>query len=107
MSFQEMIEELVHRGIEVTLMKVNEHIWYNLNTGMKSHLWIRPGSFGVNFYEARYDESGTFTDLDELFQIAKNCMHGRDYLHHGWQKVLVEEGLITVQYHNTRIVSFN
>lgn len=107
MHFQEMIEELAMRSIEITIMKVNEYIWYNLNTGMKSHLWIRSDNSGSKYYEARYNKSGCFNDLDELYQIAKECLCGRDYLHHAWQKILVEEGLISVQYNTTRSVSFN
>lgn len=100
MTFEEIIDKLLDNGIEITLKKQDGVVWYDLNTGMKSHLWITKdedyadGPFAK--YQARYDESGTIRGWSDLMWVAKQCKYGYDFINTSWCELLVKEGMLQV-----------
>lgn len=94
MTFDELIESLMNRGIEVTLTMKDDIIWYDLNTGMKSHLRIARHNTETFKYETRYSDGIEELSWKCLIYIARHCLHGREYMTRAWQLILQEEGLI-------------
>lgn len=93
-DFNYIIEKLLKQGIEITLFWEHDKFKYNLNTGMKSHLYIFEEN-GNYCYEGRYKKTGTFFDLYELYDIVSSCMCGRDFGNQRWIDLLVESGYLT------------
>ena len=95
MTFDELIERLLHKNIQITLEIKDGVRWYNLNTGMKSDLCIAEKDDTEIRYETRYFING----IEELtwnavMKLAYSCMRGREYMQHSWQTLLTEEGLL-------------
>jgi hypothetical protein len=89
-EFEKMIDDLLDRNIEITMLKVGDQRWYDLNTKMKSHLHI--ALIGdVCVFDSRYDESGEIDDLDDLRRVGGRCMYGRDYAAEAWIEFMNEE----------------
>lgn len=97
MTFDELINSLMSRGIEVTLTIKNGTIWYDLNTGMKSHLRIAKHDDETFKYEARYTEGTEELSWKCLVYLAQHCLCGREYMRSAWQLLLEEEGLIEIE----------
>lgn len=103
MDFVDIIDRLLNEGIEITLKKIDGNVWYDLNTGMKSHLWIAPATNGEFKFSTRYSEGVEELDINQLLHLARHCLHGRDYMNGNWQRLLEKEGLIETET-VTRIV---
>lgn len=87
-DFYDLIVNLLQEGLDINMRYVDETIWYDLNTGMKSDLKITyiDGKF---LYKGRYSEiSGVFDDIDDLRSIGRECMCGRDYMSGCWADFL-------------------
>lgn len=88
-EFYKILSDLLNRGLEITMFAEDKVIWYNLNTGMKSHLHIRfEESKQCIVYRARYDETGVITDWEDLMIVVRRCDHGRGFANHVWQDIL-------------------
>jgi hypothetical protein len=94
MNFDQIIDRLLDEGIEIKLLKGDGRRWYDLDTGMKSGLWIAQGADGAHLYRGRY-KSGEFSDYFGLLVQAKQCRCGNDYANPKWIELLVSEGLLT------------
>jgi len=94
MNFDQIIDRLLDEGIEIRLLKVDGLRWYDLNTGMKSGLWIAQGADGSYLYQGRY-EADEFSDYKDLLSVVKKCRHGGDYANSKWLDLLTAEGLLT------------
>jgi hypothetical protein len=92
MTFQEIISRLLDEKIKITIFKEDGLIWYDLNTGMKSHLYIADD--GEFKYKGRYDKEGEFETFGELLRIVSGCRHGRDFANEDWMNLLVKEELL-------------
>lgn len=109
-EFDSIIASLVvDHGIQITLRKSfslsaeNVRMLYDLNTGMKSHLYIWYTD-GQAHYSGRYDTQGTFDDWYELLCAVKGCMYGGNYGDSDWLILLEQEGLLTKKV--TTVVSY-
>lgn len=88
-EFYKILSDLLNRGLEITLFAEDKVIWHNLNTGMKSHLYIRfEESKQCIVYRARYDETGVITDWEDLMTVVRGCDYGRGFANHVWQDIL-------------------
>lgn len=99
-----IIEYFVNKGIHITIDKSEDYgIYYDLNTGMKSHAHM---VFHANFIKIymRYGEHNSvdITDkssldevIEEICYIVKGCMYGRDFLNGAWEKLLIEKDILT------------
>lgn len=100
MTFDEMIDKLLDNGIEITLKKQDGVVWYDLNTGMKSHLWIAkspdPGGDETAIAKGRYGCKGSIDTWSDLLFEVKGCLHGRDFMHSAWKELLVKEDMLEV-----------
>lgn len=98
MTFEEMIDKLLDNGIQITLHKIDGIIWYDLNTGMKSHLWIAKSPFvggdETAIYQGRYDRRGSIDTWRDLMYTAKACLHGNQYMYHAWSNLLQKEDVL-------------
>lgn len=84
-EFENLLDELLDHGIEITLKRVDGRRWYDLNSGMKSEIEVALID-GEAVWKGRYDMRGTFDDLDDLRWIGQNrLMCGRDYASAGWR----------------------
>lgn len=110
MTFEEMIYKLLDNGIEITLKKQDGVVWYDLNTGMKSHLWIakspNPGGDETAISQGRYDHKGSIDTWSDLLWEVKGCLHGRDFMAGSWQDLLVAEGMLKVTKTTTTTVNY-
>lgn len=97
MTFDELIESLLNRSIEVTLTMKDDVIWYDLNTGMKSHLRIAKHDDETFKYDTRYSEGTEELSWKCLTYLARHCLHGREYMSSAWQLLLQEEGFIEIE----------
>lgn len=78
-EFDQMIMEVVTKVTDVEIFSRDGKIWYNMNTQMKSGLYITfDEKDNVCRFEARYSE-GTIEDFDDLVSEVRNCMCGRDF----------------------------
>jgi hypothetical protein len=107
MTFDAIIDNLMDKNITISLLKEDGVVWFDLHTGMKSHLHIAKGENGKHKYRARYGVAGEFETFDELARIAASCMCGRDYLSDAWELILIDAGCLqkitqtTVSYTTT------
>ncbi len=92
MNLQNILEKLLDEGIDINLSKTDGTTWYNLNTGMKSDLYIAEVD-NQFVYKARYGVEGNFEDYHDLLYIAKSCLHGRDFADYNWLKLFKKESI--------------
>lgn len=82
--FKKIIEE----GHEVTLKYHNGHIWYDMNTGAKSELLIRPANIEEDEYYVKTRYDGVFAvsirGLPCIVSLVLRCMCDRDYADKYW-----------------------
>ena len=97
MDFVDVIYYLLSEGIDITLKKIDGNVWYDLNTGMKSKLWIAPTTNGEFKFSTRYSEGVEELSIRHLLYLARHCLHGRDYMSSAWRNLLIKEGLIEVE----------
>ena len=90
-EFAEMLMEVVKGGVEISMFYHKEGFWFNMNTGMKSHLFVTyDEEKEVCVYEGRYDVTGTIEDLDELLWAVRKCDYGRGFMNGAWVELLGE-----------------
>lgn len=95
MQVPEFIEELVKKGIEVTIGFSDKYgIYFDMNTGAKSHCHLVYNDKNILTAYMRYGEDETIRDLYDLYWCVKGCMYGRDYINSAWAKILVEEEIL-------------
>jgi hypothetical protein len=98
-NINDLITKLVEEGIEITIDKDMYGgpvgIYYDLNTGMKSHCYLTDADGTIKAY-TRYDKVHEVEDYGDLLYIVKDCMHGRNYLAGAWLKLLVKEDMLKV-----------
>lgn len=94
-EFDAIIEQLLQDGIEITLRWDNGRIIYDLNTGMKSHLYIAWDSVedAIRCW-GRYGHESTVDSFQSLLWKVKGCMHGRDFANAAWIDLLVKHGIL-------------
>jgi len=90
--------EILKAGIPVSIIYKNDGIWYDLNTGAKSHLHIYPvdgGDRGEYIIDTRYDEPHAvhIHQIQDVVWLVRHCMYGRDYANEGWIKLMLEHGV--------------
>ena len=92
-EFNDMLDVLLLNSIQLTMKLIAGERWYDLNTGMKSHLYINFKN-DVCSYQARYSEFGEVEDLQHLLYIAKGCMHGRDFGNGNLLEFMEKQGVL-------------
>jgi hypothetical protein len=102
-EFIDMIQQIVHRGIDVTMKMSEGVLMYDLNTEMKSHLMLHydTNKEQCDFY-GRYGTEGTIEDYRGLLWEVKDCLHGQDFGNQAWLDLLVEEGVLEIITTTTR-----
>jgi hypothetical protein len=104
-SFDDIIKQLVVAGVQVTLRMHGGRMVYDLNTGMKSHLWVQyDDQLQVINCWGRYDHYAQVDSWSGLLTQVKRCMHGRDFANAAWLDLLVSEGMLTRTV--TQVVSY-
>lgn len=84
-EFDEMLMKVLKSGVDVTMTMVDDVLWYDLNTGMKSEMMV---TFTARcLYKSRY-ESGTVFNFDHLLSLVEDCKCGRDFMNPQWEKLL-------------------
>lgn len=105
-EFDDIIRQLLQSGIQITLRWDNDRIIHDLNTGMKSHLYIAwDESVEAIRCWGRYDHEATVDSFNGLLWEVKNCMHGRDFADAAWIDLLVNNGILT--RHVTTTVTYS
>lgn len=88
-EFEILLDELLRRDIEITLLLEDGVRWYDLNTGMKSQLQI--AIIGKDcVWRGRYERSGTIDDIGDVCRVGGECMCGRDYANSSWHGFMNE-----------------
>ena len=88
-EFQEMLVNLMRKGLHIHMFMEKDVLWFDLNTGMKSHLHIKFNEqTNTADYRARYDETGVITDWDDLMIVVRSCDHGRGFANSVWLDIL-------------------
>lgn len=95
-----MVNELIlkilkHQNITM-VMDASEQVYYDLNTGMKSHAHMYIFEDHIVIHR-RYGETSTI-ELDQSFEeiwsdiisAIEKCAHGREYVSYGWARLLEE-----------------
>jgi 3-isopropylmalate dehydratase small subunit len=102
-EFDSLIENIVKKDIEVTVKLWNKDVVYDLNTEMKSHLYLRYDAVDKQcIYYGRYDDTGLISDYNNLLRQVKKCLHGRDFGNQAWIDLLVDERVLEVEVTTTR-----
>lgn len=94
-TLPDVVAAAVFRGVSVTLetnVSTGE-LFYNMNTGAKSHMHIFVRDEKV-IAEMRYGDKEEINDFDDLLYAVKRCMHGRDYMNSEWVSILINEGVL-------------
>jgi len=91
------LEKLLDAGGELTIRRDpnSGEDYIDLNTGMKSHLYL---VWNGEEWEAhgRYDvEYGIITCEEDLMNAVTDCLYGRSYMHPAWQTLLTQKGILT------------
>lgn len=96
-EFDTLIETLVTKGIEITIKLDTGKIVYDLNTAMKSHLYLHyDAKENLCRYFGRYENEGIIADYNDLLWEVKGCLHGRDFGDTVWIDLLIEERVLGV-----------
>ena len=102
-EFDTLIETLVTKGIEITIKLDESKIVYDLNTEMKSHLYLHyDATENLCRCFGRYENEGIITDYNDLLWEVKSCLHGRDFGNSVWTDLLIEERVLEVEVITTR-----
>jgi hypothetical protein len=88
-QFQQMLIDLMQHGLRIEMFIEDGDLWFNMNTGMKSHLHIRyDKDRQVAPYRGRYDVSGEIYDMEDLLHVVHTCDYGRGFANDGWFDIL-------------------
>lgn len=88
-EFQQMLVDLMKQGLHINMFMEEGTLWFDLNTGMKSHLHLKYNEKeGVAEYRGRYDATGVITDMDDLEITVRGCNHGRGFCNSAWHGIL-------------------
>lgn len=88
-EFQELLVALMRKGLHIDMFMEKGVLWFNLNTGMKSHLHVKYNEdLQRAEYRARYDTRGVITDWDDLMIVVRECDHGRGFANSTWFDIL-------------------
>lgn len=88
-EFQQMLVDLMKQGLEIKMFIRADELWFDLCTGMKSHLHLSYcESIQAARYKARYDKTGIVTDMDDLLDEVRQCNYGRDFSNPVWFHIL-------------------
>ena len=94
----ELLHELARRGIDIIITQNSSthEIYYDLNTGMKSHAYLYVDGDVVTV-KMRYDREVSLSIdehrddlLEQIAIIVSDCGHGRDYANPGWLTLFEE-----------------
>ena len=87
-EFEDLIDELLREGLDISLFYADDTRWYDLNTGMKSDLKIAlVGDRCI--YKGRYTEIyGEIDDIHDIRRVGERCLCGRDYMSGSWAEFL-------------------
>jgi hypothetical protein len=88
-----MLEQVLEAGVEVTLFLNKGVVYYNLNTGAKSHMHLFEVD-GKYYVDMRYDEIHEVSDFEQLVSLCAHAMHGQTYVSNAWRKVLTDRGYL-------------
>ena len=103
----ELLTYLLDNDIKLTLSsKLNnsEHclmpneklVYVDLNTNMKSHIYLYEYEGSV-YADMRYEQGVKIESLVDLLYCAKDAICGRDFMSYNWQDLLEKEGYIKVE----------
>jgi hypothetical protein len=84
-----LILELLDLGIQPQVWKKDGTIYWDLNLGAKSHMYLYERGNGNYFVDMRYGETHAVSCVKDLVCLAQHGMHGRDYIDMKWA-VLIE-----------------
>ena len=88
-EFQEMLVDLMRKGLHIHMFMEKGLLWFDLNTFMKSHLHVKYNEdLQRAEYRARYDATGVITDWDDLMIVVRECDHGRGFANSAWLDIL-------------------
>lgn len=92
---KEWFTEILKAGVPVSIIYQNDEIWYDLNTGAKSHLHIQPLDNGKYAINTRYDglQVVSIHNTDDVVRLVRHCMCGRDYANDGWINLMLKHGV--------------
>lgn len=86
------LENLINAGGEISIKKdFLGDVFLDLNTGMKSHMYLYYED-GEWIARMRYDYSEPVQSWEEILDLAKECLHGRKYMHAAWKILLTQDG---------------
>lgn len=86
-EFDDMLLEVVKSGVGVTMSYNEGTLWYNMNTGMKSDLYIALIE-NVCVAVDRYDHKATIESLEDLVDEVRCCDYGRGFFNEEWKALL-------------------
>lgn len=98
-----LIQALALKGHMITVQSKNGKMFYDMNTGAKSHLHVyAEEQSGKLLWEARYDQSGEMELSDDVEQMVDDitsivhskCMCGRDFVNSSWLERFIEYGYV-------------
>ena len=89
-----IIQQLVRKGIEVTLTLQDGGIVYNLNSGTKSGMYARELTTGRLLITGRYNEADYVGDLDELLGVFAARYAARGFGDTKWAKLAAKAGYL-------------
>lgn len=96
-EFAEIISKLVLSDIEVTIKIIQGKVVHDLNTSMKSHLYLQYDTeTQVCKAYGRYDMEDIVYEYRDVLWLVKGCLHGRDFGNRNWIELLVKEGVLKV-----------
>lgn len=88
-DFQQMLVDLMRQGLYIEMFMVDGVLWFNMNTGMKSHLHLTYNEKeGFAEYRGRYDATGVITSMDDLESVVRGCNYGRGFCNSAWYVIL-------------------
>lgn len=83
----DFLEEIIDNGIQVLIYKNDGQIYFDLNLCAKSHMYLHKIDQDW-FVEMRYNKRFKVATIDDLKKCARHGMHGREYIHSDWAKLL-------------------
>jgi hypothetical protein len=88
-EFNDIINSVLDIGITVLLNKHNGIIWYDVDTGMKSHLELALID-GKCTARGRYNRISIINNFEELCVEVSLCRYGKDFGNLTWIEYLRE-----------------
>lgn len=96
MQIHQAILDALAEGILIEIGSDETGVFFNMQTGTKSDMTIRPREDGKLDVLQRYDVQNVVETFDEICDLVRAGMYGRRFIEDSWDAALVKRNLFSI-----------